>query len=182
MRSLFGAPSASDASVPMQRDEVRASLRRDPTSMSISWMIQPMMVDGTYSFSKYYESSSFVHSINYLRLEFSLILRETRDNTMGFFIECKNLNEGMSLSMQIDFVMKIKEDFCTYRSYHKTKTEYFILDRFNNCRGIFNFCDTTQLDSFLTRNQSIPYVILSVNLMSIASHIAAPSKTQNIKT
>ena len=88
MSYLFGRNS----SIAAQRDEVRACLRRDPTSVSISWMVQPKLVNGVYVFSKYYESSSFLHSIDdYLCLEISLILRETCENTMGFFIQSKNL-------------------------------------------------------------------------------------------
>ena len=176
MSSLFGASSVHDSSVAAQRDEIRACLRRDPRFVSISWMVQPKLVNGVYVFSKYYESSSFVHNINdYLRLEISLILRETRDNTMGFFIQCKNIEKGESLSMQVDFVMKKKEESYSYLSFHKTKTEYFILDSLNSYRGIFNFCDMEQLNSFVTHNHNIPYVILSVNITNI-THITAPPK------
>ncbi len=175
--SLFGPSSIHDSSVAAQRDEIRACLRRDPRSVSISWMVQPKLVNGVYVFSKYYESSSFVHSIDdYLRLEISLILRETRDNTMGFFIQCKNLEKGVSLSMQVDFVMKKKEESYTCLSFHKTKTEYFILDSLNSYRGIFNFCDMEQLNSFIPDNHNIPYVILSANITNIISHIATPPK------
>lgn len=173
MSSLFGAPR-SESSISILRDEVRARLRNDPACISISWLIQPKKMDNErYVFSKYYESSSFLHSINDLRLEFSLILRETRDNTMGYFIQCKNLEKGISLSMHADFVMKKKDDANTFRSFHKTKTEYFVFDNISSCRGIFNFCDMNQIESFITPND-IPYLILYVNMTNITCNVAAP--------
>ena len=175
MSSLFGAPR-SESSICILRDEVRARLRNDPASISISWLIQPKKLNNErYVFAKYYESSLFVHSVNDLRLEFSLILRETRDNTMGYFIQCKNLEKGISLSMHADFVMKKKDDVNTFRSFHKTKTEYFVFDSVNSCRGIFNFCDMNQIESFVTPND-IPYLILYVNMTNITCNIAAPLK------
>ena len=166
MSYLFGRNS----SIAAQRDEVRACLRRDPTSVSISWMVQPKLVNGVYVFSKYYESSSFLHSIDdYLCLEISLILRETCENTMGFFIQSKNLEKGISLSMHVDFIMKKKEESNTYLSFHKTKTEHFILDSLNSYRGIFQFCDMEQLNSFVTHNHFIPHVIFSVKITDITT-------------
>jgi hypothetical protein len=112
--------------------ETSSVLTEVPTAVSVSWLIQPKKMDNErYVFAKYYESSSFLHSANDLRLEFSLILRETRDNTMGYLIQCKNLEKGMSLSMHADFVMKKKDDACTFRSFHKTKTEYFVFNNIN---------------------------------------------------